>query len=84
MVVDPTRHPQPYLDLVAEHDMTIAHVIDTHVHADHISGGPALAARLGAEYQLASRGRWRHRALPRTVHCGTAMCSTSARQSCAP
>ncbi len=51
-VFDPTRHPQPYLDLAAEHDMTITHVVDTHVHADHISGGPALAAQLGAEYHL--------------------------------
>lgn len=51
-VFDPTRHPQPYLDLAAEHDMTIAHVLDTHVHADHVSGGPALAERLGVEYHL--------------------------------
>ncbi len=51
-VFDPTRHPQPYLDLAAEHGMTITHVVDTHVHADHISGGPALAERLGAEYHL--------------------------------
>ncbi|HET8603440.1 MAG TPA: MBL fold metallo-hydrolase [Marmoricola sp.] len=51
-VFDPTRHPQPYLDLAAEHDMTITHVVDTHVHADHVSGGPALAAQLGAEYHL--------------------------------
>ncbi len=52
MVVDPTRQPQPYLDLAAEHDMTFTHVVDTHVHADHISGGPALAAELGVEYHL--------------------------------
>lgn len=30
----------------------IAHVIDTHVHADHLSGGPALAQRTGAAYYL--------------------------------
>lgn len=30
----------------------IAHVIDTHVHADHFSGGPALARRAGAPYHL--------------------------------
>lgn len=30
----------------------IAHVIDTHVHADHYSGGPALARRAGAPYHL--------------------------------
>jgi len=52
IVVDPTRQPQPYLDLAAEHRMTVAHVVDTHVHADHISGGPALAAELGVEYHL--------------------------------
>ncbi|GAA1151087.1 MBL fold metallo-hydrolase [Nocardioides aquiterrae] len=52
IVVDPTRHPAPYLDLAAEHDMVVAHVVDTHVHADHVSGGPALSARLGVEYHL--------------------------------
>lgn len=52
IVVDPTRFPQPYLDLAAEHDMTVTHVVDTHVHADHISGGPVLAAELGVEYHL--------------------------------
>ncbi|HET8559517.1 MAG TPA: MBL fold metallo-hydrolase [Marmoricola sp.] len=51
-VFDATRHPQPYLDLAAEHHMTITHVVDTHVHADHVSGGPALAGQLGAEYHL--------------------------------
>lgn len=30
----------------------IAHVIDTHVHADHYSGGPQLASRTGAPYYL--------------------------------
>lgn len=52
VVVDPARFPQPYLDLAAEHGMTVTHVVDTHVHADHISGGPALAAELGVEYHL--------------------------------
>jgi glyoxylase-like metal-dependent hydrolase (beta-lactamase superfamily II) len=52
IVVDATRQPQPYLDLAAEHAMTVTHVVDTHVHADHISGGPALAAALGVEYHL--------------------------------
>ncbi|MFP5252839.1 MAG: MBL fold metallo-hydrolase [Actinomycetes bacterium] len=52
IVVDPTRQPQPYLELAAEHQMTVTHVVDTHVHADHISGGPALAADLGVEYHL--------------------------------
>ena len=52
IVVDPTRQPRPYLDLAAEHEMAVAHVVDTHVHADHVSGGPALAGALGVEYHL--------------------------------
>jgi glyoxylase-like metal-dependent hydrolase (beta-lactamase superfamily II) len=32
--------------------MRITHVIDTHVHADHRSGGPALARKVGATYCL--------------------------------
>ncbi len=52
IVVDPARQAQPYLDVAKEHDMAVTHVVDTHVHADHISGGPALAADLGVEYHL--------------------------------
>lgn len=39
--------------------VSIAHVIDTHVHADHYSGGPALAQRAGAPYYLheSNKGR---------------------------
>jgi glyoxylase-like metal-dependent hydrolase (beta-lactamase superfamily II) len=39
--------------------VAIAHVIDTHVHADHYSGGPELARRVHAPYGLheSNRGR---------------------------
>ena len=45
IVVDPARFTEPYIELAASEGMTITHVIDTHVHADHITGGPALAAQ---------------------------------------
>jgi len=32
--------------------VTITHVIETHVHADHYSGGKVLAGRIGAKYCL--------------------------------
>jgi glyoxylase-like metal-dependent hydrolase (beta-lactamase superfamily II) len=37
--------------------MTITHVIDTHVHADHRSAGPVLAQRAGAWYCLHESAR---------------------------
>ena len=52
VVVDPARVTDPYLVLAATHDMRVTHVIDTHLHADHISGGPALSQATGAVYHL--------------------------------
>lgn len=52
IVVDPARFPQDYMDLAASEGMTITHVIDTHVHADHITGGPELAEKVGASYHV--------------------------------
>jgi len=40
-------------------DVAITHVIDTHVHADHYSGGRALAAAVGAPYCLHESDRER-------------------------
>lgn len=52
-VVDPQeRDSDAYLDFAASKDMKISHVIDTHVHADHRSGGRALAAKAQAHYCL--------------------------------
>jgi len=52
IVIDPLRHLQPYLDLARGKGLTIEAVIDTHGHADHISGGRVLAAETGALYYL--------------------------------
>jgi len=43
---------EEYVAFAASKAMRITHVIDTHVHADHRSGGPALADRAGAAYCL--------------------------------
>ena len=51
-VVDPQHDIQPYLDLAAERGYHIRHVIDTHLHADHLSGNRALAAATGARVYL--------------------------------
>jgi glyoxylase-like metal-dependent hydrolase (beta-lactamase superfamily II) len=43
---------EAYVEFAAQKGMRITHVIDTHVHADHRSGGPALAKRVDAPYCL--------------------------------
>ena len=51
-VIDPTRHVERYESVAAERDVDVEHVFDTHVHADHISGGRQLAEDVGASYHL--------------------------------
>jgi hydroxyacylglutathione hydrolase len=52
-VVDPQeRDIDAYVAFAAAKGLRITHVIDTHVHADHRSGGRALAERIGAVYAL--------------------------------
>ena len=48
-VIDPDRDVQKYLDAAAERGMKITHIIETHLHADHVSGNTDLAERTGAE-----------------------------------
>lgn len=53
VVVDPVLGDEDwFIHEAARQDVKITHVIDTHVHADHFSGGRALAERAGALYCL--------------------------------
>lgn len=51
-VIDPVGDIDRYLRASQEHGMTIRYVIDTHVHADHLSTGRSLAEAAGAQYAL--------------------------------
>ena len=50
VVVDPVDDIGMYEAVTRDTGMRIVHVIDTHVHADHLSGGRALADAVGADY----------------------------------
>ncbi|WP_050182299.1 MBL fold metallo-hydrolase [Domibacillus robiginosus] len=51
-IIDATRMTDVYLDFAREKGLKITHVFDTHLHADHISGGRAIAETTGAVYWL--------------------------------
>jgi hydroxyacylglutathione hydrolase len=51
-VIDPQVNIQPYLDLAGERGYHITLVIDTHLHADHVSGNRELAEATGARLCL--------------------------------
>lgn len=53
VVVDPLEEDVDfYMQQAKQLGMNIEYVIDTHLHADHISGGRSLAEKSGAEYIL--------------------------------
>src|SRR5438128_528990 len=52
LVVDPQLDVQPYINLAAEREYSITDVIDTHLHADHISGNRKLAGKTQARLWL--------------------------------
>lgn len=52
VLVDPQRDVGRFLDAVAEHNVELRFVVETHLHNDYVSGGPELAARTGAELVL--------------------------------
>lgn len=52
-LIDPAiDHVADYLALLDRRGLKLTHVIDTHTHADHISGSPSLVDRTGCAYVM--------------------------------
>ena len=51
-VVDPKRDVQEYLEIAREEGMQITHIINTHLHADHVSGDQELRLATGADIYI--------------------------------
>ncbi|WHZ23796.1 MAG: MBL-fold metallo-hydrolase superfamily [Nitrospira sp.] len=53
VLVDPVLEGvDEYLRILEQKKLRLTHVIDTHTHADHLSGGAALKDRTGCEYVM--------------------------------
>lgn len=51
-LIDATRMTDTYIDFAKSVNAEIKHVFDTHLHADHISGGRSVAEKTNATYWL--------------------------------
>ena len=49
VIIDPLRDIQSYLDLLEERDLKLTHILETHFHADFVSGHIDLAKATGAK-----------------------------------
>lgn len=56
-VIDPDREVDKYLAAAQGRGLKITHIIETHLHADHVSGNQDLAALTGAEIYVHAAGR---------------------------
>jgi glyoxylase-like metal-dependent hydrolase (beta-lactamase superfamily II) len=59
LVIDPSLPTEVYLDIVRRHGWPLRHVLDTHVHADHLSRARELATASGATLRLPDQQRVR-------------------------
>jgi hydroxyacylglutathione hydrolase len=48
-VIDPQRDVDIYLEAAAQKGLKISHIVETHLHADFVSGHRELAERTGAD-----------------------------------
>ena len=56
-VVDPRRDVEAYLEEAEREGLAIRHVIETHLHADFVSGHRELAARTGAKIYFGAKAK---------------------------
>ena len=56
LVIDPSRDIESYLQAVEAHNLTLVAVLETHIHADFVSGVRELAWATGAKIYLSREG----------------------------
>ncbi len=54
VVIDPRRDIQVYLEIARRNEMRIVNILETHIHADFVSGSLELSARTGAPISISA------------------------------
>lgn len=55
-VIDPKRDVDTYLEVAKQNNMKITHILETHIHADFLTGSRELKALTGADLYLSDEG----------------------------
>ncbi len=64
VVLDASLEPEVYLNIARSHDWSITAVLDTHIHADHLSRSRLLAEQSAATVYLPDQQRVMYRFMP--------------------
>jgi hydroxyacylglutathione hydrolase len=69
-VIDPKRDVDTYLEIAKQHNMKITHIMETHIHADFLSGARELAKLTGGQLYLSAEGGpdWQYQFTDFTFH----------------
>lgn len=54
IAIDPPRPSSEVIEILRAHRLTLKMILDTHLHNDHVSGGPELAAETGAVHAVSA------------------------------
>lgn len=70
VIVDPMRNVEPYIELAKKENMKIVGSLETHIHADFVTGSRELADRFGATMYISDEGdeNWKYQNLDGISH----------------
>lgn len=70
VIVDPMRNVEPYIELAKKENMKIVGSLETHIHADFVTGSRELADRFDATMYISDEGdeNWKYQNLEGISH----------------
>jgi hydroxyacylglutathione hydrolase len=71
VIVDPARNINPYVEEAKKQGMDIVGALETHIHADFVSGARELAENLHATLYISDEGSqdWKYKNINQLSHC---------------